>query len=99
MVKKITIKDVEMIVSPAKAVYKQQIFVRPVPHFYGDNYVKYSCPICEQVAGQISESEVRDLIDEKGFSYNGEKFIRFQVHPTQNECPCCGVNLTWVKDE
>ena len=78
---------------PAKHVHKQKVKVKPNEHYYGEvhgaPYIKYSCPICEQIA---IKAESYPLIDENDKHC---QFIKFQIHQGMETCPCCGINLDW----
>lgn len=80
----------------AKVVYKQKVAVRPNAHHYEQKgekpYIKYSCPICEQLAKKAGEKPHFYLDDEND---EGGKFIRFSFPKGTKNCPCCGVNFEW----
>ena len=80
-------------VFPAKYVHRQKVKVKPIEHHYEESgeeaYIKYSCPICEQIAKNV-----------EGFSFendNGEnvEFIPFSISKGRETCPCCNVNIDW----
>lgn len=74
----------------ADKVYQQKAGVKPVKHYYNEDdeppYVKYGCPICEELAKQFNAVKEGD---EEG------RFARFSIHEGQKNCPCCGVNFVW----
>ena len=78
---------------PAKAAHKQRVKIRPIEHHYeneGDPpYIKYGCPICEQLA---IKTRGKPLFDENG---ERREFVRFQIHKGMEQCPCCGINIDW----
>lgn len=45
-------KPLEGSVSEGKYVYQRITKVKPVSHCYGDDYVKYGCPICEALGNR-----------------------------------------------
>lgn len=56
-------------------IYKTRIKAIPIEHHYEENgeepYIKYSCPICDNLG------------------------IKHQVHPWEDNCSICGINLDW----
>lgn len=82
---------------PAKVVYKQKVKVKPIAHHYENEgeppYIKYGCPICEQIAEQAKTKQIytNDEDDTQG------KFIRFSFPEKTENCPCCGINFDWNK--
>ena len=74
---------------PAKAVHRQRIKLRPNEHHYESDgetpYIKYSCPLCEQIANEVKGLDV----------FEEGKFIRFSFPEGTKQCTCCGVNIDW----
>lgn len=70
----------------AKSVAYQKLAMRPIAHHYEQDgeasYVKYTCPICGNVAKTTKETE-------EG------RFIGFSIPKYAPNCPCCGINLSW----
>ena len=73
----------EFVVKGADKVYKQRVYVKPTEHYYSDDgiteYVKYGCPICENIHREAP-------ID---------VFNRFSFAKGAINCPVCGINLMW----
>lgn len=40
------------IVTEGKYAYQRITKVKPVLHYYGDDYIKYGCPICEALGNK-----------------------------------------------
>ena len=77
----------------AKSVARQAIKVDPIEHHYeekGDpEYIKYSCPICDEV-----EKEYSKKCPDKDKKFQGHSLVK--GIPT---CPCCGININWSKEK
>ena len=80
---------------PAKAVYKQQVKIRPVEHHYEEEgeepYIKYGCQICEQLAESVKNFPL--YLDEEDGQCG--QFVRFSFPKGTKQCPCCGINIDW----
>lgn len=80
-------------VFPAKYVHRQKVKVKPVEHHYEEPgeepYIKYGCPICEQIAKNVEGLRFEDDNGE------GVKFKSFSFPKGTETCPCCNVNIDW----
>lgn len=45
-------KPLKGIVTEGKCAYQRLTKVKPVLHYYGDDYTKYGCPICEALGNK-----------------------------------------------
>lgn len=74
---------------PAEVAYKQKVKLKPIEHHYEDEgqepYIKYSCPLCEQIAENMNK-----VIFEED-----RKFTRFSIIRGTEQCPCCGIYFDW----
>lgn len=46
-------------VTEGRYKYQRMTKVEPVPHYYDDDYIKYSCPVCEALGNKHQVSEGR----------------------------------------
>lgn len=80
---------------PAEHAYKQRVKLKPNEHHYENEgekpYIKYTCPICEQLAKSVEGHPLyaNDEDDENG------RFVSFQLQKGIEQCLCCGVNIDW----
>ena len=81
--------DILFKVCGAKSVGKQKVKVKPVEHHYEEDgeqeYIKYGCPLCEN----LSKSYPNEVMDDD------EQFKRFSFPKGTPQCPCCGINIEW----
>ena len=85
--------DVMFKVFGAKFVHKQKVKVKPVEHHYEKDgepeYIKYGCPICENLGEEYRKVYSGELFDEE------KQFNKFSFPKGTLNCPCCGINIDW----
>lgn len=76
-------------VKSARIVCEQKVSVRPIAHHYEEigqpEYIKWSCPICEEIAKKYPNF----ILDED------HQFNNFSFTEETERCPVCGINLNW----
>ena len=76
-------------VKSARIVCEQKVSVRPIAHHYEEigqpEYIKWSCPICEEIAKKYPNF----ILDEDC------QFNNFSFTEETERCPVCGINLNW----
>lgn len=90
-----TIKNENVIITPARLCHEQRISLVPIAHHYeapGEpKYIKYGCPICESVKTEAKKAVAKAQIDDPD--------LHFYSHQVMygRDCPICGIHLAWNK--
>ena len=77
----------------ANTVGEQKVKVKPIEHHYEKDgepeYIKYGCPLCEDLGKRYREIYSSQLFDEE------KQFKDFSIPKGIANCPVCGINIDW----